>query len=145
MRKIFLILFFIPFINFFSQEISLSKGTLRLANPTYVDSVTIYNKGDKILRINSIKYRKTKYAYNTDPFTRQTMWKLLSEYGSGETVIKILPNRSVTFRIKLAASLTKEPIDVYDMADVIFFYTNSIKSPVQTVKIMNMPGNRRRR
>lgn len=144
MNKLVLLLFLIPFINSFSQEIFLSKNTIRINSPAYVDSVTITNKGNKVLVIKSIKYRNTKYAYNIDPQGRQTMWKLLEEYGRQNDEIKILPHRSVTIRIKVASTLKKEPNVKYDKVDTIFLYNNSTNSPVVSIKVVNMLGETRR-
>ncbi|MBI1936484.1 MAG: T9SS type A sorting domain-containing protein [Ignavibacteriales bacterium] len=137
MKTLILFFCFIPLISSFSQEILLSRDTMSIGNKNYRDSITIYNKGIAILRIDSIKCRNTNYAFVFISNDHQTEWKPLEEYVKPENVIEIQSYDSLKVRMSIAYVLTKQIQANYDQIDTMYFYNNSINEPIQSIEISN--------
>lgn len=134
-----LITFFclIPLINLMGQEIYFSRDTLRIDNINYRDSIVIYNRGISLLKIDSIKCANTNYALSFVSNNQSYEWKTLEEYVNPDNAIEIPPNDSIKVRLSVAYFLVKQMKVNYDQIDTMYFYNNSINSPIQAAEITN--------
>jgi hypothetical protein len=137
MKTLILFTCLIPLISSFSQEIYFSRDTLRIDNINYQDSIVIYNRGNSILKIDSIKCKNTNYALNFISCNQSYDWKTLEEYVNPENAIAIQPNDSIRVRFELAYFLVKQMQSEYDQIDTMNFYNNSKNSQVESIIITN--------
>ncbi|MEG8948161.1 T9SS type A sorting domain-containing protein [Rosettibacter firmus] len=110
---------------------------MRIDNVNYRDSIVIYNRGLSLLRIDSIKCINTNYALSFVSSNQSYGWKTLEEYSNPDNAIEILPDDSIKLRLSIAYILVKQMKASYDQIDTMYFYNNSINSPIKTVKITN--------
>ncbi len=119
------------------QEIYFSRDTLRIDNVNYRDSIVIYNRGISLLKIDSIKSTNTNYTLSFTSNNKSYGWKILEELVNPDSAIEIPPNDSIKVLFGVAHILVKRMKVNYDQIDTMYFYNNSINSPVQKIEITN--------
>jgi hypothetical protein len=137
MQSLILFLCLLPFLNSFSQQILLSKDSLSLDDQHYMDSLTIYNEGNAVLKINPIYCENMNYGLNTVSSDSINLWKPLYEFDKSGDTIKIQPNDSLRIWLGIWAILTKQSSIEYNQIDTMYFYNNSTNMPIQSIEISN--------
>ena len=120
MKNLMLLLFFIPIVNTISQEISVSSYKMNIGESSYIDSITIYNKGAGLLLIDSIYCKYTNFLVNYDPIGE---WVHLEDFSQSRNIIEIQPIDSIQLRIVFAAVPVTQ--SNYTQIDTMYFYNNS--------------------
>ncbi|MFC2082211.1 T9SS type A sorting domain-containing protein [Bacteroidota bacterium] len=137
MKRLIILMFMIPLVGSYGQEIYLSRDTLRIDDFNSRDSIIVFNRGVTALNIDSVRCKNPNYALNIDPNGNYAEWRWIGELPSSGNPIIINSNDSLKVRLDIAWRLTKISFMNYDQIDTMYFYNNSINSPVQPIEITN--------